>query len=89
LHHAIASAGAPPAGVVTRDLASTERALLTDNVVLQGNTKLELARVLSAIGRREEATSQARAALGLFDAKGDLADAYTTRVLLDELAVPL
>ena len=68
--------------------SAIEQALITDNVVLQADTKLELARVLSAIGRRKEATSEARAALGLYDAKGDVADADTTRVLLDELAVP-
>jgi class 3 adenylate cyclase/DNA-binding SARP family transcriptional activator len=66
--------------------SAIEQALLTDHVVLHAETKLELARVMCAIGRRREAASQALAALAIFEAKGDLADADKPRALLDELA---
>jgi Transcriptional regulatory protein, C terminal len=49
------------------------------------NTKLDLARVLTALDRPEEAISKARAALELFLTKGDGAGADRTRALLDEL----
>jgi tetratricopeptide (TPR) repeat protein len=62
------------------------QALQTDNPVLQADTKLELARVLSAIGRCDEAISQARAALGLFEAKGDVVGTDKSHTLLEELA---
>jgi tetratricopeptide (TPR) repeat protein len=68
--------------------SAVEHALLTDNVVLQADTRLDLARVLSAIGQRQEATSVARAALDLFLAKGDVPGTEKTRALLQELAGP-
>jgi hypothetical protein len=49
------------------------------------NTKLDLARVLTALDRPEEAIPKARAALELFLTKGDRAGADQTRALLDEL----
>jgi class 3 adenylate cyclase len=60
-------------------------ALKTDFSVLQARTKLELARVLSARGRAEEARSEARAALGLCDAKGDGPGSDAALALLDAL----
>jgi hypothetical protein len=53
--------------------------------VHQGNTKLELARVLSALGRREEAISDARGALELFQSKGGRPGAANARALFDQL----
>ncbi len=68
--------------------SAVQHALLTDNIVLQADTKLQLAHVLSAIGRLEEATAEAHAVLRLCQAKGDVADADQTRALLEQLAVP-
>lgn len=57
----------------------------TDYVVDQAATKLELAHVLAAANRGEEATAEAREALTLFDAKGDQPSAAKARGLLDDL----
>lgn len=51
----------------------------------QAATKLELAHVLAAANRGEEATAEAREALTLFDAKGDQPSAAKARGLLDDL----
>jgi tetratricopeptide (TPR) repeat protein len=66
--------------------SAVEHALLTDNTVLQADATLNLARVLSTIGQRDNATSQARAALDLFLSKGDKPGAEKTHALLHELA---
>jgi tetratricopeptide (TPR) repeat protein len=65
--------------------SAVDHASRTDMPVYQGNTKLELARVLSALGRRDEAISDARAALKLFQSKGDRPGADEAQALLDEL----
>jgi class 3 adenylate cyclase/tetratricopeptide (TPR) repeat protein len=65
--------------------SAVSHALETDFVVLQARTKLELARVLSAHGRTEEGRSEARAALGLCDAKGDGPGSDAALALLDTL----
>ena len=65
--------------------SAVEKAFRTEFVVQQGKAKLELARVLSALGRREQASSEARAALDRFAAKGDRPGARTAEALLEEL----
>ena len=65
--------------------SAVQHAFRTDYTSLQGNAQLELARVLQALGRREEATTEARAALDLFETKGDRPGAAETQALLDEL----
>jgi tetratricopeptide (TPR) repeat protein len=66
--------------------SAVEHAFRTDNTVLQGNAQLELARVLSTLRHRDEASSYARAALELFQVKGDRPRADRARELIDELA---
>jgi AAA ATPase domain/Adenylate and Guanylate cyclase catalytic domain len=68
--------------------SAVEHAFRTDFVELQAETQLELAGILAALGRQEEATSSARAALELYKAKGDRPGAAETRALLDELRGP-
>ncbi|MGA2928233.1 MAG: hypothetical protein ABSG43_19995, partial [Solirubrobacteraceae bacterium] len=68
--------------------SAVAHALLSDNVVVQARARLDLARVLSALGQRENATTEARAARGLFIAKGDRPGDSQTHALLDELVVP-
>ncbi len=67
--------------------SAVEHALLTDFVVDQANAKLELALVLSALGRDEEAIPEVRAALDLFAVKGDRTGADRARALLEQLGV--
>ncbi len=55
----------------------------TDFAVLQARATLELAQVLSACGRMKEASSEARMALGLFNAKGDEPGSDAALALLD------
>ena len=66
--------------------SAVEHAFSTDNTFLQGNAQLALARVLATLGRRDEASSNARAALELFQVKGDRPRADRARELIDELA---
>jgi len=65
--------------------SALQHASRTDDTVEQGNAELELARVLTAHGRREEATPHAHAALELYEAKGDRPGADSARAILDEL----
>jgi class 3 adenylate cyclase/tetratricopeptide (TPR) repeat protein len=65
--------------------SAVDRASLTDNPVIQANPKLDLARILIALERPDEAVREARAALDLFLTKGDRPGAQQTRALLDEL----
>ena len=65
---------------------AVHQASLTDNLLHQANTKLDLARVLTALERPEVAIPEARAALDLFLTKGDRPGAEQTRTLLDELS---
>lgn len=58
----------------------------TEFVVEQGKTRLQLAHVLSALGRCDEATSEARGALERFESKGDRPGAQQAVALLNELA---
>jgi class 3 adenylate cyclase/tetratricopeptide (TPR) repeat protein len=65
--------------------SAVDHAFSTDGLVDQANTKLELARVLAALERPEQAIPEARAALELFLTKGDRPSANQTRALLNEL----
>jgi len=65
--------------------SAVTHAFLTDSPALRADAKLELARVLLALGRRAQATAGAHAALQLFASKGDRAGVDQTRALLDEL----
>ena len=66
--------------------AAVAEAFRTEFVVQQGTARLQLAHVLSALGRREEATSEARSALERFESKGDRPGAERAVALLDELS---
>jgi class 3 adenylate cyclase/DNA-binding winged helix-turn-helix (wHTH) protein len=66
--------------------SAVEHAFSTDNTFLQGNARFALAGVLSTLQRRDEASSNARAALELFQVKGDRPRADRARELLDKLA---
>jgi tetratricopeptide (TPR) repeat protein len=61
-------------------------AFLTDFPQAQGRAKFELARVLRSLGRGSEAAVEARAALDLFNAKGDRPGAEQAQALLDALS---
>ena len=66
--------------------SAVDQALKTDFVDLQGGARLGLAAVLSARGRADGAGSEARAALQLFEAKGDRPGADAARTLLERLS---
>ena len=66
--------------------SAVEKAFQTEFVVDQGKSKLQLARVLVASGRIDEARSEARAANERFTAKGDVPGDRTAQALLEELA---
>jgi hypothetical protein len=68
--------------------SALDHALRTDWVGVQADARLGLARVLSACGRAAEAAREARAALDLFDRKGDRPGSCVARALLDELGAP-
>jgi hypothetical protein len=57
----------------------------TDLILEQATTKLELARVLTAIGKPDEAATEAPQALELFEAKGDQPNAPKARGMIDHL----
>jgi tetratricopeptide (TPR) repeat protein len=65
--------------------SAVDHASRTDSLVFQGNTKLDLARVLTALERPQEAIPEARAALELFLTKGDRPGADQSRAVLQEL----
>jgi hypothetical protein len=65
--------------------SAVDHASLTDHIVHQANTKLDLARVLTTLERAEAAIAEARAALDLFLTKGDQPGARQARALLHEL----
>ncbi|HEY1519415.1 MAG TPA: hypothetical protein VGF91_23500 [Solirubrobacteraceae bacterium] len=59
--------------------------VLKDFPVAQADAKLALARVLSALDRVEEATTEARAAVELYDSKGDGPGLAVVRAVLATL----
>jgi class 3 adenylate cyclase/DNA-binding SARP family transcriptional activator len=65
--------------------SAVDHASLTDDLISQANTKLDLARVLTALKRPEAAIPEAQAALDLFLTKGDRPGAQQTRAMLHEL----
>jgi ATP/maltotriose-dependent transcriptional regulator MalT len=65
--------------------SAVEHAFATDFYRYHSRTRLELARVLSARGRRDDATSEARAAVEVATAKGDRPEAALAQAFLDEL----
>jgi class 3 adenylate cyclase/tetratricopeptide (TPR) repeat protein len=65
--------------------SAVSHASRTDNLIAQANTKLDLARVLTALKRPQEAIPEARAALELFLSKGDRPGVDESRALLQEL----
>jgi tetratricopeptide (TPR) repeat protein len=67
--------------------SAVDQALLTDFPAYQASAKLELARVLLALGRQQEAIPEARGSLDLFAAKGDRSGVHQAHALLDELGV--
>ena len=60
-------------------------AFLTDFPVTQADAKLALARVVSALDRVEEARTEARAAVELYDSKGDRPGLAAARAVLATL----
>jgi class 3 adenylate cyclase/DNA-binding SARP family transcriptional activator len=66
--------------------SAVEYARTTDFAWLQAGAQLELARTLAALERSEEAASEARLALELYEAKGDRPGAAQALALLDELS---
>ncbi len=62
-------------------------AFISDFPQTRGRAKLDLARVLESLGRPSDAAVEARAALELFTAKGDLPGAEQAQTLLDALSV--
>ena len=62
--------------------SAVEYACRTDFATHHAHTRLELARVLSSLERREEARSQAHLALDLYQAKGDRPGAAEANALL-------
>ena len=67
--------------------SAVEYAFRTDFPLVQAEAKLELARLLGLLGRKQEASSEAQSALELYRAKGDRPGASEARALLDELDV--
>jgi hypothetical protein len=55
-------------------------------VLDQARARINRARVLAAIGRRDEATAEGRAALELYEVKGDVPGAAAARVFLEATA---
>jgi tetratricopeptide (TPR) repeat protein len=66
-------------------LSAAEHASRTEEPLARADAEVELARVLSAIGRSQQAISHARTALELADAKGDRPRAAQAQALLDKL----
>jgi tetratricopeptide (TPR) repeat protein len=65
--------------------SSIELALGTDFPGERAESRLQLARVLAASGRCEEATAEAREALTIYESKGDRPGMGASQALLDEL----
>jgi len=68
--------------------SAVDYAARTDFILQQATTKLELAWVLAAVGKLDEAAAEVRQALDLFEAKGDQPNAAKARGLLDHLESP-
>ena len=66
--------------------SAVQTASTTEWPLVQADARLELARILSALERHDDAISDARAALELYEAKGDLPGTKEAAALLDELS---
>jgi len=66
--------------------SAVDHAQRTDFPEHQADAMLELARVLAALGRREETIAEVRAALAVSEAKGDRPRAGKARALLEEFS---
>jgi ATP/maltotriose-dependent transcriptional regulator MalT len=62
-------------------------AFMTDFPITRGDAELDLARVLGAVGRQDEASSEARKALECYEVKSDRPGATRARMVLEELGV--
>lgn len=80
---ALARGGAPDAERWAR--SSVRHALATDFIGIQADAKLELGHVLCTIGRTEEALAETRAALELYEAKGDRPGARKAQAALNAI----
>ena len=65
--------------------SAIDYAFQTDTPDVRAEAKLELARVLSALGRRDQALSAAREGLAIHEAKGDRPGMAEAQALLDQL----
>jgi class 3 adenylate cyclase/DNA-binding winged helix-turn-helix (wHTH) protein len=65
--------------------SAVEHANRMDNPSFRGDARLELARTLGALGHQDDAGAQARAALEIYEAKGDRPGADKARAALDRL----
>jgi class 3 adenylate cyclase len=60
--------------------------LQTDFLLDQARARINLARVLAVVGRRDEATAEGRAALELYEVKGDVPGGAVARTFLEVTA---
>jgi class 3 adenylate cyclase len=67
--------------------SAIDYALLSDFILIQAQAKLTLADVLAALGRRDEAATEAREALTLYESKGDQPSAAQARAALEALGM--
>jgi len=67
--------------------SAIDLALLSDFILIQAQSKLTLADVLAALGRRDEAAAEARASLTLYESKGDQPSAAQARAALEVLGM--
>jgi tetratricopeptide (TPR) repeat protein len=65
--------------------SAVEKAFESDFPLERAATKLQLARVLAATGRREEAVAEAHEALQIHESKGDQPGMRTVRAFLEQL----
>jgi hypothetical protein len=75
-------------GAVRWARSAVAHAFRTDSVEVRAEATLDLARVLQALERRDDAVAKARTALELFTAKGHRPGIEQARALLDELEAP-
>lgn len=66
--------------------SAVEQAYLTDLILHQAKTKLELARILAVRDSAQEAMAAARSAHTLYEAKGDRSGAAEAKALIDQLS---
>jgi hypothetical protein len=66
--------------------SAVAQTLQTDFVLHQARAHLNLARVLAALGQRDEATAEANAALELYELKGDVPGGEHAHALLEATA---